>query len=160
VGTLATGAGYLSALLPGDAPGWAPWALAWGIGALLAGLLLLGATRQGRVPVGPGWVFLLTGLWISAGLSVLLALPGVDAADAPLFLGLPRRAAFLLLGVGLAPGFVLPVAYGVIFRRHTLSEEDLARLHEVAARVAAATGEDAPDRPRGGRGSTRPGRTE
>lgn len=85
---------------------------------------------------GPGWVFVLTGLWIAGGLSVLLALPGVDAPDAALVFGLPRRAAFLLLGVGLAPGLFLPVAYGLVFRRHTLSEEDLEQLRAAAARVA------------------------
>lgn len=66
---------------------------------------------------------------------VLLALPGLDAPDAELFLGLPRRAAFLLLGVGLLPGLVVPLAYGLVFDRQTLTEEDLGRLREVAARI-------------------------
>jgi hypothetical protein len=118
---------------------WAPFALAWGTGALLSGLLALGATRRGRLSTGVGLLFLGTGLWVAAGLTVLLALPGVDAGDAPLVFGLPRRAAFLLLGVGVAPGLVVPVAYGLLFDRHTLSQDDLDQLRKVAAEVAAET---------------------
>lgn len=134
-GTAATGAGYLAALLPGDSPNWAAYALALGIGSLLVGILLLGARKEGRVPAKVAWVFVVTGLWVAGGLVALLALPGVDAPDAPLVLGLPRRAAFLLLGVGLAPGFVIPLAYGLVFDRETLTDQDLERLHEAARRV-------------------------
>jgi hypothetical protein len=84
-----------------------------------------------------GLIFLGAGLWVSGGLAALLLLPGVDAADATLVLGLPRRAAFLLLGVGLAPGLVVPLAYGLVFDRETLTEADLAHLRETARRVAA-----------------------
>lgn len=69
---------------------------------------------------------------------VLLALPGADGPDAPLFLGLPRRAAFLLLGVGLAPAFVVPLAYALVFDRETLTDEDMDRLRTVADRVRQA----------------------
>lgn len=109
-----------------------------GIGLLLAGLLLAGARRKGDVERGIGWLFLLTGFWVAAGLIVLLGLPGTDSPEAPLFLGLPRRAAFLLLGVGLAPGFIVPVAYGLVFDRSTLTEEDLEELRRVAERVREA----------------------
>ena len=78
---------------------------------------------------------MLTAAWVSGGMLALLALPGLDAPDAPLLLGLPRRAAFLLLGLGLLPGLVIPLAYGVVFDRQTLTEEDLSRLRETAARV-------------------------
>lgn len=136
-GTVALALAYGVALLPGVPPAWSPYALAWGTGALLGGLLTLGAVRRGRLPWAIGLLFLGTGLWVAVGLTVLLALPGVDAPDAPLVLGLPRRAAFLLLGIGVAPGLVVPVAYGLVFDRHTLSEEDLEELRRVAAQVAA-----------------------
>ncbi|HSG46635.1 MAG TPA: hypothetical protein VLA43_02355 [Longimicrobiales bacterium] len=93
---------------------------------------------------GIGWTFVTAAVWVSGGLMVLLALPGVDAADAPLFLGLPRRAAFLLLGVGLAPAFVVPLAYALVFDRETLTREDLDHLREVAARVRRAEAEERP----------------
>lgn len=135
LGTAAVGAGYLAALLPGDPPAWSAWALALGTGMLLSGLLMLGATGRGRLSPGTAWLFLLTGGWVAGGLCLLLALPGVDAADAPLFLGLPRRAAFLLLGVGVAPGLVVPLAYALVFDRETLTEADLQELRQVAEAV-------------------------
>lgn len=85
---------------------------------------------------------------------VLLALPGVDAADATLVLGLPRRAAFLLLGVGLAPGLILPLAYARVFDDQTLSDDDLERLKQAAERVAQARKGDPPT---GGSRATGPG---
>ncbi|HSM04049.1 MAG TPA: hypothetical protein VK858_05485 [Longimicrobiales bacterium] len=136
-GTTALVLAYGSALLPGDPPVWSAFALAVGVGALLAGLLLFGAARNGAVSPGIVALFLGTGLWVAGGLSLLLALPGVDPPDAALVFGLPRRAAFLLLGVGVAPGLVVPVAYARVFDRHTLTEEDLERLRRVAAEVRA-----------------------
>jgi hypothetical protein len=144
LGTASAGSGYLAALLPGQAPIWTAYALAAGIGGLLTGLLLLGARRKGFVPQRLAWVFVATGVWVAGGLMLLLALPGVDRPDAPLFLGLPRRAAFLLLGVGLAPGLVIPLAYGLAFDRDTLSEDDLHELREAARRVREAAGERPP----------------
>jgi hypothetical protein len=151
-GTALVALAYGAALLPGDPPAWSPYALALGTGALLSGLLMAGAARRGSLPLGVGVLFLGTGLWVTGGLWALLALPGVDAADAPLFLGLPRRAAFLLLGVGLAPGLVVPVAYGLVFDRSTLTDEDLARLREVAAQVARETTVDPAPGPSGSGG--------
>lgn len=144
LGTASAGSGYLAALLPGEAPIWTAYALAAGIGGLLTGLLLLGSRRKGVVPRGLAWLFVATGVWVAGGLMLLLALPGVDRPDAALFLGLPRRAAFLLLGVGLAPGFVIPLAYGLAFDRDTLSEDDLHELREAARRVREAAGERPP----------------
>lgn len=147
-GTSALALAYGAALLPGDPPGWSAFLLAGGTGTLLAGLLLFGATRNGTVRPGIAALFLGTGAWVAGGLIALLALPGVDPADAPLVLGLPRRAAFLLLGVGVAPGLVIPVAYARVFDRHTLTEADLDALRRVAAEVAgeerAARGQGVP----------------
>jgi len=98
------------------------------------------------VSPGIGWTFVLAAAWVSGGLMLLMALPGLDTPDAPLVLGLPRRAAFLLLGVGLAPALVVPLAYALVFDRETLSQDDLDRLHEAARRVReseAGTGSEA-----------------
>lgn len=135
-GTLLLALAYGFALTPGPPPAWSPFALAWGTGGLLAGLLMLGAARADGLATPVGLLFMGIGLWIAVGLSILLAAPGIDAADAPLFMGLPRRAAFLLLGVGVAPGLIVPVAYGLLFDRHTLGPDDLERLRRVAREVA------------------------
>lgn len=137
-GTAAAGAGYLAALLPGPSPVWAAYALSFGIGALLSGLLILGARREGRISPRLAWLFLATGTWVAGGLVLLLALPGSGGGDAALFLGLPARAAFLLLGIGLVPGLVIPLAYALVFDGDTLSEDDLRRLRETAERVREA----------------------
>jgi len=109
---------------------------------MLAGLLLLGARRGDRVSPGLGWILVGTSAWVATGLCLLLLLPGVDAADAPLFLGLPPRAAFLLLGVGVVPGLVLPLAYARVFDGETLSDDDLERLREASRRVAHEASEE------------------
>lgn len=85
-----------------------------------------------------GWTFLLAAAWVSGGLMALLALPGVDAPDTQLVLGLPPRAAFLLVGVGLAPGLVVPLAYALVFDRETLTEDDLAELRQLSQRIREA----------------------
>ena len=57
----------------------------------------------------------------------LFALPDPGAAE-PLWLGLPRRAAIILYGIGLLPTLVLPVAYALTFADQTLRPEDLERV--------------------------------
>jgi hypothetical protein len=49
-----------------------------------------------------------------------------------LFLGLPAGAAVVLIGIGLLPLLVLPIAYALTFEDMTLSEADLARVREAA----------------------------
>lgn len=46
------GTAYLSAFLPGDPPGWAPWAFAVGTSAAFTAFLALGARRSGKL----GWL--------------------------------------------------------------------------------------------------------
>jgi len=81
---------------------------------------------------------------------LLLALPGADPANAPLILGLPPRAAFLLLGIGLGPALLIPVAYALVFDRHTLTPEDLDRLRAAAERVRQSEGHEPASREDGG----------
>ncbi len=136
--TAAIAAAYASAFLPGGAPPWAAWVLAVGTAAVMVSMMLVGAARQGRVG-RLGWVFLLVFVWVAGGFLVLLALPPVNPGDPALWLGLPPRAAVLMYGIGLAPLFVVPVAYARTFDHLTLSDEDLARVRS-AARDAAAAG--------------------
>ncbi|HLL48460.1 MAG TPA: hypothetical protein VK399_17290 [Longimicrobiaceae bacterium] len=144
--TLLIAAGYASAFLPGDPPRWAPWALAMGTAAILVASMALGAMRRGgvgRLAVPFALVFLI----LAGGFGAALAMPGADAADATLWLGLPPRAAIVLYGIGLLPLLFLPLAYALTFDEMTLSEADLARVRDAAralAPTAAAPVEPAP----------------
>lgn len=125
-GLFAVGLAYGAALL-GMAPSAAPWWLASGSTATLAGLAALGAARRGRSSPLLGWSIAIAFVSVAAGLLVPLALPATGAAT-PLLLGLPRPTAILLLLVGLVPLVMLPIAYAVAFEREVLSDADLAVL--------------------------------
>ena len=131
VSTLAIGAAYASAYRSGGPPVWAGWAFAAGVTGALVATLALGAMRRdrglGRL-VGP---FVLMTVMIGAGFVAVFALPDLGASE-PLLLGLPRRAAIVLYGIGLLPTLVLPVAYALTFADQTLRPEDLERVLETA----------------------------
>ena len=137
-GTLACAAAYGSAFLPGDPPGWSPWALGIGTAVVMVAASALGAARAdtgiGRLKLPFAIVFLI----VAGGFAAALTIPAPDAADPRLFLGLPAGAAIVLLGIGLLPLLVLPIAYALTFEDMTLSEADLARVRE-AARAWQAT---------------------
>jgi len=143
-GTLAIAAAYASAFLPGDPPAWSPWALATGTAMVMVAASALGAARADR---GLGRLRLplaITFLILAGGFAVVLALPGADPADPALFLGLPARAAIVLLGIGLLPLLVLPLSYALTFEEMTLNEADLERVRAAArAWRAAHSGEAA-----------------
>lgn len=126
VGLLAVGLAYGAALL-GVAAAVAPWWLATGSTATLAGLAALGAARRARSSPLLGWSIAIAFGSVAAGLLVPLALPAPSAAT-PLLLGLPRPTAILLLLVGLVPLVLLPLAYAVAFEREVLSDADLTAL--------------------------------
>jgi hypothetical protein len=143
-GTLAIAAGYASAFLPGDPPGWAAWALAFGAATVMVSASALGATRADR---GLGRLKLplaLTFLIVAGGFALVLSMPGADPANPTLFLGLPPRAAVVLLGIGLLPLLVLPISYALTFDDMTLSEADLARVRAEARAWQAAQSGAAP----------------
>lgn len=138
---LAIAAAYASAFLPGGAPKWAPWPMALGIPAALVGVMVLGAARDGRVG-RLAIPFAFSGLVLAAGFALALALPADEAAGAPLYLGLPLRAAIVLYGIGLFPIVVLPIAYALTFSEQTLTADDVERVRqagEVWARGRAAS---------------------
>lgn len=129
--TLAIAVAYGSAFLPGGAPPWAAWLLAFGTAAVLVAAMMLGAVRNGRIgrlALPFAAVFAL----LAGGFGLLLALPATDPADPALWFGLPPRAAILLYGIGLLPMFVVPVAYAVTFDEMTLSDGDLERIRDAA----------------------------
>jgi hypothetical protein len=123
---------YAWVLLVGRAEPWAPWIVALSTALAMLATMVLGAARDGRRNAGLGGLaipFFVTFLLVAGGFSLALWLP---AAGEPLVLGLPRRAAIVLYGIGLLPLVILPVAYALTFDEMTLSEEDLERVRTAA----------------------------
>jgi hypothetical protein len=134
--TLAIAAAYGSAFLPGDPPAWGAWLMALGIATMMVACMALGASRTrgvGRLKIP----FALTFLILAGGFCAVMLLPE-EGPGAPLYFGLPLRAAVVLLGVGLLPLLVLPLAYALTFDEMTLSEEDLERVRAAARQLRAA----------------------
>ncbi|MFW6079233.1 MAG: hypothetical protein ACODAE_06415, partial [Gemmatimonadota bacterium] len=124
---------YASAFLSGGPPRWAVWAFALATPASLVAVMALGAARAGRL--GPlGGAFALVFLLLAGGFALVLLLPPEDPTDPVLWLGLPRRAAVLIYGVGLVPLVLVPVAYALTFDSLTLDAEQLERVRRIAAR--------------------------
>lgn len=133
---------YAAVLLSGRTPAWAPWLAVVAIATLSVATIVLGAVRSGggvgRLALPLAFVYFL----LLACFGAALALPAdLDAAE-PLWLGLPRRAAILLYGIGVLPLFVLPIAYALTFDSVTLRQHDLDRVASARrAREAAAAGD-------------------
>ncbi|MBR9990151.1 MAG: hypothetical protein KFH98_10365 [Gemmatimonadetes bacterium] len=128
---------YASAFLPGGAPAWAAWLLAFGTATIMLAAIMLGALRSALTSPGRlAFPFAFTWIVVFGGFGLALALPP-ETIDGPLWLGLPRRAAIILFGVGLLPMLVLPVAYARTFDDMTLSEDDLLRVREKASALRA-----------------------
>ena len=99
--------------------------------------MALGAARTGQPHGGLGRLaipFVAVLLIMLGAFAAALLLP---AAGEPLLLGLPRRAAIVLYGIGLLPVLILPVAYALTFDELTLTEEDIERVREAASRAEA-----------------------
>ena len=129
--------GYAAAFTPGGAPKWAPWLLAVGIPAALGGIMALGAARGsagiGKLKFPFAFVFVV----LTGGFCLALGLPANEGVQSTLWLGLPARAAIVIYGIGLLPIVVLPVAYALTFDTQTLSQSDIDRVRELAARTKA-----------------------
>jgi drug/metabolite transporter (DMT)-like permease len=130
-GTLLIAAGYGSAFLPGDPPAWAAWALGVGNALVMVAAMALGAARAGRGIGRLKWAFAFVFLVLAGGFGAVMVLPDETPAS-PLYFGLPLRAAIVLIGVGLLPLLVLPLAYALTFDEMTLGEDDLARVRAAA----------------------------
>jgi hypothetical protein len=131
------GAGYAACFLPGGPPAWAAWLFALGTATILIAAMMFGALpEQGAAGRRLAVPFILTWLIVFGGFAAALLLDAERATD-PLWLGLPRRAAIILYGVGLLPMLVLPIAYALTFDELTLRERDVQRVRDAAARTAA-----------------------
>lgn len=145
--TLAVGAAYATALAQrtgAGAPGWTGWAMAVAVPTALVAMMTLGAARRGRVARRLLVAFVGVGLLLATAFALALALPegaGGGTLGEPLLLGLPRRAAVVVYGVGLLPVFVLPIVYALTFEEQTLRAEDLERVREVGRAYQARAAE-------------------
>lgn len=132
--------GYAAAFKPGGAPTWAPWLLAVGIPAALGGIMALGAARGGAGIGKLKFPFAFVFVVLTAGFCLALGLPANEGVGSALWLGLPVRAAIVIYGIGLLPIVVLPVAYALTFDTQTLTQSDIDRVRELAARIKAEHG--------------------
>ncbi|MCE2899914.1 MAG: hypothetical protein ACK6DP_18135 [Gemmatimonas sp.] len=132
LGTLGIALAYVSAFLAPPLSRWGPWVMAVALPACMVGTMSFGATRRGRSLGVLAWPIGLVCVLVTGGFLLALLLPA-DLVEGPYWLGLPRRAAVILYGVGILPLFVLPVAYALTFDALTLSDDDIARVR--AARL-------------------------
>lgn len=135
-GLLAIAAAYL--LLGAAVAGLLPSLLMiYGVGATLAGPLLLASPRRrprSALVLAAVTVFLV----VIVGFVLVLFSPDDQATEATV-LGLPLRAAIVLLGIGLVPALVLPWAYARAVSRDKLDPESI-RTFVAECREAPAIG--------------------
>lgn len=131
----AIGAAYAAALAQGGTSAVAPWALAYGIAGSMTGMCILGAARRGTLSSGLWAAFAAMFVMVLGSFWLALGMPANEGAGGPLLLGLPRRTAIVLYGVGALPMFLLPLVYAWTFESSTLSEEDIRRV-QAAAKAA------------------------
>lgn len=141
LGTLLIAAAYAAQMILGAAPGWAPWAYLVGMSTSMLAMLVLGAARTrggvGRLALPIAFIYAV----LLAGFGMALTLAPETSAAAPLWLGLPRRAAIVIYGIGVLPLFLLPIAYAMTFESMTLREEDMTRVAAARRAREALTGE-------------------
>ena len=133
-GLLAQAFAYVIAVMSGPAAVSIPWFAMIGIAATLSGTLVIGALRQDRVSPHAALAAIVLLVVPLAAFAAAMLLPP-ESANGPLLLGLPRRAAIVLFGIGVLPLFVLPFAYARDTGAAALSAESLAELREEAARL-------------------------
>ena len=132
---VAIGAVYLAAIVSGSTQVWSAWVVAAAISLAMVSTMTLGAARTGKPNGGLGRLivpFALVLFILLAGFALALTLP---SESEPLLLGVPRRAAIMLYGIGLLPLLILPVAYAFTFDEITLTEDDIERVREAAMRA-------------------------
>ncbi len=100
------------------------WLLVVGAFAVPIPLIMIGAMRRNVVGPAGGLLAGLLVILVGAGLGML----ETRGAPGPWVLGLPLGVALQLYVACAAPLLGLPLAYALLFERHTLSSEDLDQL--------------------------------
>jgi hypothetical protein len=134
---LIVGAGYVGSFA---GAAWAPWCLAIGTCGALMSLMALGSVRRGRIAPALRIVFPTMFLFCAGCFCVALAMPANEGAGGTLLFGFPLRSTIVLLGVAIVPILVFPLAWALTFDSSMLSEDDLLRLREAQAAMAATDG--------------------
>ena len=129
----AIGVAYAAAIATGRTTGWSAWVLAIATSFAMVSTMALGAARTGRPGGGLRRLMIPFAAVLLIMLGAFAAALLLPAAREPLLLGLPRRAAIVLYGVGVLPALILPIAYALTFDDLTLTEEDIARVRDAAA---------------------------
>ena len=138
VGLIAIAVAYGSAFVVTGGARWSAPVFALGASMAAGAMMVLGAARGGRIGVLLAPIVVTVSI-VAAGMLAAWALP---SGPEPLWLGLPRRAAIVLYGVGLLPLFILPLAYAWTFDRITLREEDMRRVRAMRAEMRRDAGGD------------------
>lgn len=127
---------YLSAFLPAfSIPA---WFTPLGVASVLTGTLILGASRGGRLSHTAALSAIAMFVILMVCLVAASVLP-IEDATGPLWLGMPRRAAIVLIGVGVVPMLVLTLAYARDQRDHALDAGALDRLRRECAQLRGET---------------------
>lgn len=126
-GVLLLAVAYAAQLALGGTTRWVVWTYLIGMSTTMLGMLVLGVARRGGGAGKLALPFLFIYAVLLAGFGLALGMGAESAAD-PLWLGLPRRAAIVVYGIGVLPLFLLPLAYALTFESTTLRDEDLARI--------------------------------
>ena len=140
IGTIGIALAYASAFGSPRVAAAGPWIMALSLPVAMIAMMTFGAVRAGRRVGALAFPFALVFVLVAGGFGLALWLPP-DTADGIYWLGLPRRAAVIVYGVGLLPLFVLPFAYALTFDALTLDDDDIARVR--AARPTPADAIDA-----------------
>lgn len=132
---VAIGVAYGAAIITGGTQSWSAWVMAIATSFAMIATMVLGAAQASRPQGGIRRLlvpFLAVLVLLLGAFAAALLLP---AAGEPLWLGLPRRAAIVLYGVGILPVLILPLAYALTFEEVTLSEEAIERVRAAAIRA-------------------------
>lgn len=128
----AIGVAYAATIVTGRTAGWSAWVMAIATSFAMVSTMALGAARTGRPGGGLRRLLVPFAAVLLIMLGAFAAALLLPAAREPLLLGLPRRAAIVLYGVGVLPALILPIAYALTFNEVTLTGEDIERVREAA----------------------------
>lgn len=133
-GLAAQASAYAIAIVADPEAATATWLSIVGISATLTGTLILGALRSGRLSRAATFAASMQFVVLVVCFGIAALLPAENAGTS-LWLGLPRRASMVLIGVGVLPMLFLPAAYAWDSRGAPLDGAELERLRRECARL-------------------------